>query len=144
MLVRGMLSLFSMMLVHTSTLYSLVMKLSMIFFNVDGFIWPCVIVTRVRGASCWIRAVNRWIEVIWLGFKGLKIFKVFGFYLWDDVFCVVVVDDSRLDLFWEKVGELGIFVSIHIGDFKVFWFSFMLDNECYEEFCYYLSWFFYD
>lgn len=61
------------------------------------------------------------------GANGLKIFKNLGFSVKDVSGKRVAVDDPRLDVLWEKAGQLKIPVIIHTADPKPFWDS--LDNR---------------
>ena len=55
------------------------------------------------------------------GANGLKIYKSLGFSVRDKDGKLVPVDDPRLDLIWDKAGELKIPVLIHTADPKPFW-----------------------
>jgi len=67
------------------------------------------------------------------GFKGVKIAKVLGLGLRDMEHKLVPVDTPKLDALWKKAGELGLPVSIHVGDPKAFWLPPTPDNERYDE-----------
>src|SRR5260221_141240 len=56
-----------------------------------------------------------------LGAAGLKEFKRLGLFLRDGKGKLIHIDDPKLDLAWEKCGELGMPVSIHVADPKAFW-----------------------
>jgi len=62
-----------------------------------------------RVAEDFERAVGR-------GARGLKIFKSLGLTVRDSSGKRVSILDSRLDSLWEKAGELGMPVSIHVAD----------------------------
>jgi len=67
------------------------------------------------------------------GANGLKIFKDLGFSVRDIHGKRVTVDDPRLDLIWEKAGELKIPVLIHTADPKSFWDPMDANNERWLE-----------
>ncbi len=50
------------------------------------------------------------------GAKGVKIFKTLGLTIKDKSGTIVPVDDARIDIIWEKAGELGMPVLIHTAD----------------------------
>ena len=72
-------------------------------------------------------------EAVMLGARGLKIFKNLGLTLKDKSGEIVSVDDPRIDPLWEKCGELGIPVMIHVSDPKAFFDPVDRYNERYEE-----------
>jgi predicted TIM-barrel fold metal-dependent hydrolase len=68
-----------------------------------------------------------------LGVKGVKISKGLGLgYVGPDR-RLLAVDDPELDVVFEKAGELGLPVSIHVGDPKAFWQPTTPANERYAE-----------
>jgi len=67
------------------------------------------------------------------GANGLKIYKSLGFSVKDNKGNRVTVDDSRLDLIWQKAGELKIPVLIHTADPKSFWDPMDEQNERWME-----------
>jgi predicted TIM-barrel fold metal-dependent hydrolase len=67
------------------------------------------------------------------GANGLKIYKSLGFSVKDNKGNRVTVDDSRLDLIWQKAGELKIPVLIHTADPKSFWDPMDEHNERWLE-----------
>ncbi len=79
-----------------------------------------------------------------LGAAGLKIYKQLGLYLSDSRGELVKVDDPRLDAAWAKCGELGMPVSIHVGDPKAFWLPYDSSNERWEELRDHPDWWFGD
>jgi predicted TIM-barrel fold metal-dependent hydrolase len=79
-----------------------------------------------------------------LGAAGLKEFKRLGLYLRDRNNKLVRVDDPRLDAVWAKCGELGMPVSIHVGDPKAFWEPFNDANERWAELKDHRDWWFGD
>jgi uncharacterized protein len=67
------------------------------------------------------------------GASGLKVFKGLGMTRLDVEGARIPVDDPRLDLVWEKAGELGIPVLIHSADPAEFWQPFDANNERWLE-----------
>lgn len=79
-----------------------------------------------------------------LGAAGLKEFKRLGLFLKNGQGELIKVDDPKLDPVWKKCGELGMPVSIHVGDPKAFWEPFDETNERWEELRDHKSWWFGD
>ena len=79
------------------------------------------------------RAVKQIEEGHRLGAAGLKEFKRLGLYLRDGKGKLLRVDDPKLDPVWEKCGELGMPISIHVADPKAFWEPFNEHNERWKE-----------
>ena len=77
------------------------------------------------------------------GVRGLKIFKNLGLTLRDKTGDLVPVDDPRIDPIWEKCGELGIPVMIHVSDPKAFFTPVDKYNERYDELGAHPNWSFY-
>jgi predicted TIM-barrel fold metal-dependent hydrolase len=77
------------------------------------------------------------------GAKGLKIFKQLGLTVRDASGKLVSINDPRLDLLWEKPGELGVPVSIHIADPKALFTPPTPDNPEYEVLQIFPEWSFY-
>ncbi len=67
------------------------------------------------------------------GFQGLKIPKGLGLGYADERDQLVAPDDPRLNLLWDKAGELGIPVSIHVADPRAFWWPLSEKNERWDE-----------
>ena len=69
------------------------------------------------------------------GAKGLKILKVLGLFLREQVTTgpLVKIDDPRYDAMWDACGALGIPVAIHISDPTAFFLPIDRFNERYEE-----------
>jgi predicted TIM-barrel fold metal-dependent hydrolase len=69
------------------------------------------------------------------GAKGLKILKVLGLFLREQVTTgpLVKIDDPRYDPMWEACGALGLPVAIHISDPTAFFLPIDRFNERYEE-----------
>jgi predicted TIM-barrel fold metal-dependent hydrolase len=68
-----------------------------------------------------------------VGARGLKITKELGLAYRDWTGKLVPIDDPRLDPIWEKCGELGVPVAMHIADPKPYFLPFDRHNEFYEE-----------
>src|SRR5213594_1395839 len=90
------------------------------------------------------RAVKQVEEAHRLGAAGLKEYKRLGLYLRDNEGKLIKVDDPRLDPVWRRCGELGMPVSIHVGDPKAFWLPFDSKNERGKELKDHRSWWFGD
>ncbi len=67
------------------------------------------------------------------GARGLKITKELGLAYRDWTGKLIAIDDPRLDPIWEKCGELGVPVAMHIADPKPYFLPFDRHNEFYEE-----------
>lgn len=79
-----------------------------------------------------------------LGAVGLKEFKRLGLTLRDGKGQLIKVDDPKLDAVWKRCGELGMPVSIHVGDPKAFWEPLNPSNERWAELKDHPSWWFGD
>jgi predicted TIM-barrel fold metal-dependent hydrolase len=79
-----------------------------------------------------------------LGAAGLKEFKRLGLYLRDGQGRLIKIDDPKLDPVWERCGELGMPVSIHVADPKAFWLPFNNQNERWKELKDHRPWWFGD
>lgn len=79
-----------------------------------------------------------------LGAAGFKEYKRLGLFLKDKTGKLVTIDDPRLDAMWEKCGELGMPVSIHVADPRAFWEAFSDKNERWKELKDHRSWWFGD
>lgn len=82
-------------------------------------------------------------DAVRLGARGVKVFKVLGLTVKDKTGKVVPVDDPRIDPIWDKCGELGIPVLIHISDPKAFFTPIDEYNERYDELGAHPNWSFY-
>ncbi len=91
-----------------------------------------------------VRAVKQVEEGHRLGAAGFKEFKRLGLYLRDSKGDLIKIDDPRLDLMWEKCGELGMPVSIHVADPKAFWLPYDSTNERWKELKDHKNWWFGD
>ena len=79
-----------------------------------------------------------------LGASGLKEFKRLGLYLKDGQGKLIKIDDPKLDAVWKRCGELGMPVSIHVGDPRAFWLPYDDKNERWAELKDHKSWWFGD
>jgi predicted TIM-barrel fold metal-dependent hydrolase len=79
-----------------------------------------------------------------MGAAGLKEFKRLGLFLKDGKGKLIKVDDPKLDPVWKRCGELGMPVSIHVGDPKAFWLPYDESNERWTELKDHRSWWFGD
>ncbi|MBU6400729.1 MAG: amidohydrolase family protein [Verrucomicrobia bacterium] len=90
------------------------------------------------------RAVKQIEEGHRLGAAGFKEFKRLGLYLRDKAGRLIKIDDPKLDPVWEKCGELGMPISIHVADPKAFWQPLNEKNERWKELKDHPSWWFGD
>ena len=79
-----------------------------------------------------------------LGAAGLKEFKRLGLYLRDKQGKLLRVDDPKLDPVWERCGQLGMPVSIHVADPRAFWLPYNPSNERWRELKDHPQWWFGD
>lgn len=89
-------------------------------------------------------AVKQVEEGFRLGAAGLKEFKRLGLYLKDRAGNLIKIDDPKLDPVWEKCGELGMPISIHVADPRAFWLPYNEKNERWAELRDHPSWWFGD
>lgn len=90
------------------------------------------------------RAVEQVNEGHRLGAAGLKEFKRLGLSLKNRAGQLIRVDDPKLDPVWKRCGELGMPISIHVGDPKAFWLPYDASNERWTELKDHRSWWFGD
>ncbi|MCX8108420.1 MAG: amidohydrolase family protein, partial [Verrucomicrobiae bacterium] len=90
------------------------------------------------------RAVAQVNEAFRLGAAGLKEYKRLGLYLRDRNGNLIKVDDPKLDPVWERCGELGMPVSIHVADPQAFWKPYDESNERWKELKDHPNWWFGD
>lgn len=79
-----------------------------------------------------------------LGAAGMKEEKRLGLYLRDGQGKLLKIDDPKLDPVWRRCGELGMPISIHVGDPKAFWLPFNQQNERWKELKDHRPWWFGD
>lgn len=79
------------------------------------------------------------------GARGLKVLKVLGLYLRENVSSgpLVKVDDPRFDAMWDACGSLKMPVAIHTSDPEAFFLPIDRFNERYEELNAHPDWSFY-
>ncbi len=108
----------------------------LLYFNLDYKGWD---------AADWpARAAKQAEEAHRLGAAGFKQEKSLGLYQRDGAGNLIKIDDPKLDPFWKRCGELGLPVSIHVGDPLAFWLPFTERNERWEELRDHKSWWFGD
>ncbi len=90
------------------------------------------------------RAVEQVKEAHRLGAAGLKEFKRLGLYLRNGAGQLIHIDDPKIDPVWKTCADLGMPVSIHVGDPKAFWEPLNESNERWEELKDHPSWWFGD
>jgi predicted TIM-barrel fold metal-dependent hydrolase len=90
------------------------------------------------------RAARQIAEGHRLGAAGLKEFKRLGLVLRDARGQLIKVDDPQLDPVWQKCGELGMPVSIHVADPRAFWAQLDETNERWAELRDHPDWWFGD
>ena len=71
--------------------------------------------------------------VLHFDFKGLKIAKGLGLGHTDQRDQLVAADDPRIGPLWDKAGELGVPVCIHVADPRAFWWPLTRQNERWDE-----------
>ncbi|NVM03446.1 MAG: amidohydrolase family protein [Candidatus Helarchaeota archaeon] len=81
-------------------------------------------------------------EAVKKGVQGLKIFKPLGLGIKDEDGSYLRVDTPKLDAVWEKCGELGIPVTIHVADPVAFFTPLDRFNERLEELIEHPDWMF--
>jgi len=90
------------------------------------------------------KAVKQIEEGYHLGAAGFKEWKRLGLYLRDGKGNLLKIDDPKLDPVWERCGELGMPISIHVADPKAFWLPYDSKNERWKELKDHQSWWFGD
>ncbi|WP_425398604.1 amidohydrolase family protein [Aeoliella sp.] len=90
------------------------------------------------------RAVEQIEKAHRAGVAGLKEFKRLGLTVRDANGRLIPVDDPKLDPVWKRCGELGMAISIHVGDPKAFWEPYNETNERWEELKDHPNWWFGD
>jgi predicted TIM-barrel fold metal-dependent hydrolase len=100
-----------------------------VFANVDF-----VRMVRTRPTDYGKGLAEQLVEGKRLGAVGLKVPKGLGLgYPAPDMKTLLPVDDPGLDPLFEKAGELGMPVAIHVGDPKAFWQPLDTHNERWDE-----------
>jgi predicted TIM-barrel fold metal-dependent hydrolase len=79
-----------------------------------------------------------------LGAAGFKEYKRLGLTIRDRTGKTVNIDDPKLDLMWQRCGELNMPVSIHVADPKSFWEPYNPQNERWKELGDHPNWWFGD
>jgi predicted TIM-barrel fold metal-dependent hydrolase len=90
------------------------------------------------------KAVAQIVEGHRLGAAGFKEYKRLGLFMRDSKGDLYRIDDPRLDAMWDKCGELGMPVSIHVADPRAFWLPFDENNERWKELRDHKNWWFGD
>jgi predicted TIM-barrel fold metal-dependent hydrolase len=90
------------------------------------------------------RAAKQIDEGYRLGAAGFKQEKTLGLYLRDGAGKLIRIDDPKLDGVWERCGELGMPVSIHVADPRAFWLPYDEKNERWKELKDHKNWWFGD
>lgn len=88
-------------------------------------------------------SVERFDRLVKHGIVGFKFWKDLGLTVRDASGELVRVDDERLAPIFERAGELGIPVMVHIGDPEAFFLPIDAHNERYEELAAHPDWGFY-
>ena len=108
----------------------------LLYFNLDYSGWD---------KSDWPERARAQVDEAYrLGAAGMKEFKRLGLYLRDGAGNLLRIDDAKLDPVWQRLGELGMPVSIHVGDPAAFWLPFNEKNERWKELRDHKSWWFGD
>ncbi|MBI4510539.1 MAG: amidohydrolase family protein [Deltaproteobacteria bacterium] len=68
-----------------------------------------------------------------LGARGIKIPKALGLGFTDYTGTLIKVDEPELDPVFERAGELGLPIAIHVGDPVAFWQPLGPENERFDE-----------
>lgn len=108
----------------------------LLYFNLDYADWD---------KPDWTERARHQVDVAYrLGAAGMKEFKRLGLYLRDGAGNLLKIDDPKLDPVWARCGELGLPISIHVGDPEAFWLPFNDRNERWKELQDHKSWWFGD
>jgi predicted TIM-barrel fold metal-dependent hydrolase len=99
--------------------------------------------SRIDEPDFGIKEAKRLEEAVKMGCCGLKIAKELGLEWHDKTGKIVPVDDPRINPIWDKCGELGIPVIIHVTDPKAFFTPIDKFNERYDELGVHPEWSFY-
>lgn len=90
------------------------------------------------------RSVRRLEQCVAAGAIGMKIWKDLGLRLHDQDGSLLRIDDSRLDPFFARAAELGVFIMFHTADPAAFFLPTDARNERYEELAAHPDWSFHD
>jgi len=88
-------------------------------------------------------SLGRLERLVGQGIVGLKFWKDLGLSVRDESGNLIRVDDERLAPIFERAGELGLPVMMHIGDPEAFFLPIDASNERYEELAAHPDWSFY-
>ena len=77
--------------------------------------------SRIDGEAYAAREIERLERGKEAGALGIKVSKELGLFAQDSAGDLIEVDDPRLDPIWEKAGELGMPILIHIADPPSYW-----------------------
>jgi predicted TIM-barrel fold metal-dependent hydrolase len=88
-------------------------------------------------------SLERLERLVECGIIGFKFWKDLGLTVRDASGKLLQVDDERLAPIFERAGELGIPVMVHIGDPEAFFLPIDAHNERYEELAAHPDWSFY-
>lgn len=89
------------------------------------------------------RCVRRLDECVAAGAIGMKIWKDLGLRLRDRDGSLLRIDDPRLDPFFARAAELGVFIMFHTADPAAFFLPTDAHNERFEELSAHPDWSFY-
>jgi predicted TIM-barrel fold metal-dependent hydrolase len=88
-------------------------------------------------------SLERFERLVEHGIVGFKFWKDLGLSVRDASGALLRVDDERLAPIFDKAGELGIPVMVHIGDPEAFFLPIDANNERFEELAAHPDWSFY-
>ncbi len=120
---------------HLKVSHSVSKERFLIFFRPDF--------SKIDDPDFGVKEAERLEKAVKMGARGLKIAKNLGLTHKDKSGKLIPVDDPRIDPIWEKCGELGIPVVIHVSDPKAFFTPVDEFNERYDELGAHPSWSFY-
>jgi predicted TIM-barrel fold metal-dependent hydrolase len=86
------------------------------------------------------KSIERLEQLVERGVVGFKFWKDLGLSVRDASGELLQVDDDRLAPIFEKAGELGLPVMVHIGDPEAFFLPIDANNERYEELAAHPDW----
>ncbi|MGB6384316.1 MAG: amidohydrolase family protein [Terriglobales bacterium] len=97
----------------------------------------------LQSPGFFVRAVDRFEDLVEHGSCGLKLWKDLGTSLSDADGKLLRVDDERLAPLFEKAAELGVPIMFHTSDPDAFFLPIDPENERYEELAAHPEWSFY-